>query len=256
MLSADKELKDASARDPFPMDAMERRRDLIESALAPPEPDDAVVLSVKDFKIRLADTEAGRNSASMLIDKMYSWRGYAGVSRVQPSLNRITLTAYMKEELIGTVTLAIDSTIGLLADEIFQEQLDRHRGPGRKLCELTKLAIDAKVNSKFALASLFHICFIYARRLHDCTDVFIEVNPRHRAYYERILGFTRLGELKTNPRVNAPAFLLWLDLDYVEEQIRKHGGTSDQAGMSRSLYPFFFSSREEAGITQRLIGLN
>ncbi|WP_420474428.1 N-acyl amino acid synthase FeeM domain-containing protein [Noviherbaspirillum sp. ST9] len=229
---------------------------MIESALAPSEPSDAVVLSVKDFKIRLADTDAGRNSASMLIDKMYSWRGYAGVQPVQASPNRITLTAYMKEELIGTVTLAIDSPIGLLADEIFQDQLDRHRGPGRKLCELTKLAIDAKVDSKFALASLFHICFIYACRLHDCTDVFIEVNPRHRAYYERVLGFTRLGELKTNPRVNAPAFLLWLDLEHVEQQILKHGGTSDQAGASRSLYPYFFSPREEAGITQRLINLN
>ncbi|OWW22856.1 hypothetical protein AYR66_13785 [Noviherbaspirillum denitrificans] len=187
---------------------------------------------------------------------MYSWRGYTGTQPLQSSPNRITLTAYMKEELIGTVTLAIDSPIGLLADEIFQDQLDRYRGPGRKLCELTKLAVDSKVDSKFALASLFHICFIYARRLHGCTDVFIEVNPRHRGYYERVLGFTRLGELKTNPRVNAPAFLLWLDLDHVEDQIQQHGGTSDQAAASRSLYPYFFSPREETGITQRLINLN
>jgi hypothetical protein len=256
MLSADQGVGSALARNLFPVFAMETQRDMIESTLAPPEPSDAIVLSVKDFKIRLADTEAGRNSASMLIDKMYSWRGYAATHTVQSSPNRITLTAYMKEELIGTVTLAIDSPIGLLADEIFQDQLDRYRGPGRKLCELTKLAIDAKVDSKFALASLFHICFIYARRLHGCTDVFIEVNPRHRAYYERVLGFTRLGELKTNPRVNAPAFLLWLDLDFVESQIQRYGGTSDQAGASRSLYPYFFSPREEVGITQRLINLN
>lgn len=256
MLSADHGFGGVHGRHRLPVFATEPRKEMIESALAPPEPMDAVVLSVKDFKIRLADTQSGRNSASMLIDKMYAWRGYAGVHSLQQVPNRITLTAYMKEELIGTVTLAIDSPTGLLADEIFQDQLDRHRGPGRKLCELTKLAVDAKVDSKFALASLFHICFIYARRLHDCTDVFIEVNPRHRAYYERILGFTRLGELKTNPRVNAPAYLLWLDLDFVEEQIQKHGGTSDQANALRSLYPYFFSPREEAGITQRLISLN
>jgi hypothetical protein len=214
------------------------------------------VLSIKDFKIRLADTEAGRNSASMLINKMYSWRGYAGSHEVRENPNRITLTAYMRDSLIGTVTLAIDSPVGLLADEIFKDELDRHRGPGRKLCELTKLAFDSSVHSKFALASLFHICFIYARRLHECSDVFIEVNPRHRLYYERMLGFTRLGELTANPRVNAPAYLLWLDLDYVEEQIRQFGGTSDHAEATRSLYPYFFSAREEAGITQRLITLN
>lgn len=256
MFSAHQGVAGAFVRNSYPIFAVEERRAMVESTLAPPEPSDAIVLSVKDFKIRLADTASGRNSASMLIDKMYSWRGYAGTHAVQASPNRITLTAYMKEELIGTVTLAIDSEVGLLADEIFQDQLDRYRGPGRKLCELTKLAVDAKVDSKFALASLFHICFIYARRLHNCTDVFIEVNPRHRVYYERILGFARLGELKSNPRVNAPAFLLWLDLEYVEEQIRKFGGTSDNADATRSLYPYFFSPREEAGITQRLANLN
>lgn len=231
-------------------------RGIIETDLSPPENASSVVLSIKDFKIRLADTEVGRNSASMLINKMYSWRGYEGSHQVQQNPNRITLTAYMKDALIGTVTLAIDSPVGLLADEIFKDELDRYRTPDRKLCELTKLAFDPKVRSKFALASLFHICFIYARRLHGCSDVFIEVNPRHRLYYERMLGFQRLGDLKTNPRVNAPAYLLWLGIDYVEEQIRQFGGTSNHAEATRSLYPYFFSSREEEGLTQRLITLN
>lgn len=217
---------------------------------------DDVLLNKRDFRIRLADTEAGRNSASMLINKMYSWRGYAGSHQVQENPNRITLTASDRDTLIGTITLGIDSQVGLLADEIFKEEVDAYRSKGRKVCELTKLAFDASLNSKFALASLFHICFIYGRRLHHCTDVFIEVNPRHRVFYERMLGFKQLGELKANPRVNAPAYLLWLDLDYVEEQITKFGGTSDHPETTRTLYPYFFSPREEAGITQRLIALN
>jgi hypothetical protein len=230
---------------------------LVERILWPPESgSDIAALSDKDFKIRLADTEAGRNSASMLINKRYAWRGYSGVKPLQQNPSRITLTAYMKDVLVGTVTLAIDSSAGLLADEVFKDELDRFRRPGRKLCELTKLAVDNTVNSKFALASLFHICFIYGRRLHQCTDVFIEVNPRHRVFYERMLGFTRLGEIRSNPRVNAPAHLLRLDLDFVEEQILKFGGTSDHAGATRSLYPFFFSAREEAGLTRRLVELN
>lgn len=227
-----------------------------EMVLWPPEDSGDTALSIKDFKIRLADTEAGRNSASMLINKRYTWRGYAVMNTLQRSPNRITLTAYMKDVLVGTVTLAIDSSSGLSADEVFKDELDRHRGPGRKLCELTKLAIDANVNSKFALAALFHICFIYGRRLHHCSDLFIEVNPRHRYYYERMLGLSCLGEIRSNPRVNAPAHLLWLDLNYVEDQIRQFGGTSDHAGATRSLYPYFFSPREESGLTQRLITLN
>jgi len=221
-----------------------------------PDPDDTLVLSARDFSIRLADTESGRNSASMLISKMYSWRGYAGSHQLTQNPNRITLTAFMKDALIGTITLSIDSPIGLLADEIFKDEIDRHRSENRKLCELTKLAFDVKAQSAFAFAALFHICFIYARRFHQCTDAFIEVNPRHRRYYERMLGFRQKGDLRTNTRVDAPAYLLQLDLDYMEDQIRKYGGTSDCSEGVRSLYPYFFSPREEEGITQRLIVLN
>jgi hypothetical protein len=157
--------------------------------------------------------------------------------------------------VIGTVTLGIDSEEGLLADEIFKPEIDARRRAGGKVCELTKLAFDPDIRSKFALASLFHIVFIYGRRMHNCTDVFIEVNPRHRRFYETMLGFKRQCEIRTNPRVNAPAVLLWVDIGYVEEQIRKYGGTSDNPDTTRSLYPYFFSPREEAGIHGRLVSL-
>jgi hypothetical protein len=216
---------------------------------------DDFVIEQKNFKIRLADTEKGRNSASMLINKMYQWRGYGGGHQVRQHPSRLTLTASDHERVIGTVTLGIDSDEGLLADEIFRPEVDSFRARGRKVCEMTKLAFDPDIRSKFALASLFHIIFIYGRRIHGCTDVFIEVNPRHRRFYESMLGFKRQSEIRTNPRVNAPAYLLWADLDYVEEQIQIHGGSSDRAGHTRSLYPFFFSPREEAGIHQRLLAI-
>jgi hypothetical protein len=186
---------------------------------------------------------------------MYEWRGYGGAHQVKPHPSRLTLTASDEERVIGTVTLGIDSPDGLLADEIFRPEVDAFRARGKKVCEMTKLAFDPDIRSKFALASLFHIVFIYGRRMHGCTDVFIEVNPRHRRFYESMLGFKRQSEIRNNPRVNAPAYLLWADLDYVEEQIRIHGGTSDHPDNARSLYPYFFSLREEAGIHQRLISM-
>ena len=226
----------------------------LDSAALPNDADD-LVIEQKNFRIRLADTESGRNSASMLINKMYAWRGYGSAHQVKASPSRITLTASDKEKVIGTVTLGIDSEEGLLADEIFKPEIDKRRNAGGKVCELTKLAFDPDIRSKFALASLFHIVFIYGRRMHNCTDVFIEVNPRHRRFYETMLGFKRQCEMRTNPRVNAPAVLLWVDIGYVEEQIHKYGGTSDNPDTTRSLYPYFFSPREEAGIHGRLVSL-
>lgn len=213
------------------------------------------VIDHKTFGIRLADTDEGRNSASLLIDKMYSWRGYSGNHNIQENPNRITLTATDNSTVIGTITLGIDSPIGILADEIFKDQIDFYRNRGGKVCELTKLAFDFNIRSIMALASLFHVAFIYGRYLHKCTDVFIEVNPRHRRFYERMLGFKRQGEQKINPRVNAPAFLLCIDLDYVDQQIRKLGGSNSHPGAEKSLYPYFFSHREEEGIANRLFRL-
>lgn len=224
------------------------------SASADPANAEALI-ERKDFKIRLADTDHGRSSASMLINKMYGWRGYGDAHEIKGGPDRITLTATDKQYLIGTITLGIDSPSGLLADETFGKEIDAFRNTGGKACELTKLAIDPSGASKLALASLFHILFIYARRLNGCTDVFIEVNPRHRRFYESMLGFEQLGEERNNPRVNAPASLLWISLDSVERQIIEHGGTSDSAGRKRSLYPFFFSRAEEDGIYQRLVDI-
>ena len=142
-----------------------------------------MTIDQKTFAIRLADTDHGRNSASMLINKMYSWRGYSGAHDLHESPSRITLTASDKDTAIGTITLSIDSPIGILADEIFRDQVDIRRQLGGKVCELIKLAFDPNVRSKLVMASLFHVAYIYGRYIHKCTDVFIEVNPRHRRFY-------------------------------------------------------------------------
>jgi hypothetical protein len=212
-----------------------------------------VIVSQDKYGIRLTDTAEGRNSASMLINKMYAWRGYAGTHQIGDDPNRITLTAAEHGETVGTLTIGIDSPIGLAADQVFKEEMDAHRQRGAKLCEFTKFAFDTNVRSKTALANLFHLAVIYSRDIHHCTDIMIEVNPRHRRFYEHMLGFKREAELRMNPRVNAPAYLLRVNLAYVTEQIEMHGGTFSMGATERSFYPYFFSPREEAGIINRLL---
>jgi hypothetical protein len=205
------------------------------------------------YGIRLTDTAEGRNSASMLISKMYAWRGYGGAHHLSNDPNRITLTATDQDDTVGTLTVGIDSPIGLMADQIFKEEMDAHRQRGAKLCEFIKFAFDTNVRSKTTLANLFHLAVIYARDIHQCTDIMIEVNPRHRRFYEHMLGFTREADVRINPRVNAPAYLLRVNLEYVTEQIAQHGGTYDSGTTERSFYPYFFSPREETGIINRLL---
>lgn len=212
-----------------------------------------VIVNHDKYGIRLTDTAEGRNSASMLISKMYAWRGYAGTHQLSDDPNRITLTAADQGETVGTLTIGIDSPIGLAADQIFKAELDAHRERGARLCEFTKFAFDTNVRSKTALANLFHLAVIYARDINHCTDIMIEVNPRHRRFYEHMLGFVRETDVRTNPRVNAPAYLLRVSIDYVTDQINRHGGTFSSGTAERSFYPYFFSPREEAGIINRLL---
>ncbi len=204
--------------------------------------------------IRLTDTAEGRNSASLLISKMYAWRGYAGEHKLEDDPNRLTLTACDQGEVVGTLTIGLDSHVGLLADAAFKEEIDRFREAGARICEVSKFAFDTAVRSKLGLASMFHLALIYARDFYKCTHVFIEVNPRHRRFYEQMLGFRQQGEMKINARVNAPAYLLAVDLEYVTEQIRMHGGTGPGNTAERSFFPLFFSAREERAIIERLRG--
>ena len=62
------------------------------------DPPDDLVIEQKNFRIRLADTENGRNKASMLINKMYAWRGYGNGHQVKANPSRITLTANMRSK--------------------------------------------------------------------------------------------------------------------------------------------------------------
>ena len=214
-----------------------------------------ILLERSDFQVRLADTRGRRNKSSLLINRMYSWRGYKRHAGTDPALdlNRITLQACHADSVFGTLTVAFDSDTGLAADALYRAEIDAYRNAGAKVCELTRLAVDPKDGSKEVLGALFHLAYIFGGLLRGATDVFIEVNPRHVSLYKRMLDFTQAGECKLCERVDAPAVLLHLEVSYVAEQIARYGGHHGRG--KRSLYPYFFSKQEEHGLARRIARL-
>lgn len=203
--------------------------------------------------IRLADCDGQRNRANMLLNRMYSWRGYGSNHQLPAAPNCMTFTASSGEATIGTLTLTVDSAAGLAADATFKDDIQRFRdAPGAKLCELTKFAFDTSSPARPRLAALFHVIFIYGSMHYACTDLFIEVNPRHTRFYEAMLGFTKVGAVRTNTSVDAPSQLMWLNVADIRRQIDKHAAEGPNG---RSLYSHFFSSKEEKGLYGRLAGL-
>lgn len=208
----------------------------------------------RTITVRLADSNTSRNSAKMLINRRYSWRGYGDKHRLSDSASHSTFTASTEDQTIGTITLAVDSLSGLAADVTFKDEIDKFRTvSGSKVCELTKLAFDSELPSKPLLAALFHIVFIHGQLKYNCTDLFIEVNPRHRRFYEAMLGFATVGPQRHNQSVSAPSQLMWLKVSNIRKRIDEAMNPLREQ-ICRSLYPFFFSSIEERVIHSRLRG--
>lgn len=203
------------------------------------------------FHVRVARSARRQADAGLLLRKMYAWRGYAFDVERNQRANKITLYAETGGVVVGTMSLCLDRG-GLPADENFGDQLESLRRQGRRLCEPSQLAID-KGMSQRVFAALIHTSYIYAHNIQDFTDYVIEVNPRHVAFYKRMLGFADFSGARACPRVGAPAVLLRLPLDYMGAQIRRWGGVMEQHGAARSFYPYFFPVWDEPGITARLV---
>ena len=208
-------------------------------------------LDLQVFHIRMANSAGRREAASLLIRKMYGWRGYSVDAIAPHEANKITLYAETGGVVVGTLSLCLDSETALPADENFGDKLEALRAQKRRLCEPSRLAIDKGV-TKRVFASLIHISYIYAHNIHGYTDYIIEVNPRHVMFYKRMLGFVEFGEERQCTRVGAPAVLLRLPLSDMGTMIRNWGGLMEQHGEERSFYPYFFPSWDEPGITSRL----
>ncbi len=204
------------------------------------------------LSIRVADNPVHRTHASSLIQRRYAWRGYAANPLEADSAARVTLSACAEEATLATVTIGIDSPEGLYVGRLYPDVVQQLRDEGRKLAEFTKLAVDESVRSHAVLGAIFHVASLYIIDLHRCTDVLIEVNPRHASFYQRMLGFKAVADERNDPAVNAPAVLLRLDLEHCTREIARLGGCSRSGRVERSFYPYFYAPEEAARIFRRL----
>jgi len=185
----------------------------------------------RELNATIASSREELSAAGDLVTRRYAWRGYMVDARPldapapgESKGSAITLIASdAAGETVGTLTLGLDGPEGLLVDEVYGTELDAIRAAGRRVCELTRLAVDMGADSKAVLAALFSLAFLLGRVLHKATDVFIEVNPRHVAFYQRALGFVVAAGEQICERVKAPSVLLRLDTEKLEARLRDFG---------------------------------
>lgn len=213
------------------------------------------------YHMLVASGLAMRHRAYALAHRVYHGCGYASDEQTPAcspfDSNPDTLTLLAVDDQgrdAATITLVFDSAAGLPSDEIYASELGALRGQGRKLVEVTRLAIgEEHQRSKTLLVRLFNFIYIFAHRVKGYDDFVIEVNPRHVNYYRRLLMFEQSGPERPCPRVQgAPAVLLRLDLAVPEREIRRVGGAGAASG-ERTLYPHFYSWLEEGAVAAFLV---
>lgn len=239
--------------DALPLAEDQRRREVTSSC----EPTKSRPVVVQQFVFPEAQFSVGLwrsgqspQSADHLVSQAYSSLGYRSESCGSPSSERsATLQATHNDRTYGTLTINFDGPDGLQADILYPEELAALRRRG-SVCEFTRLAVDRSMSGREVLCALFYMAYAFAHRIHDVDHLVIEVNPRHEAFYRRMLGFERGGDEKLCPRVNAPAVLMQLNFAHTREQIAK-ARQADRHTYA-ALYRFALPAREESALVRRM----
>ncbi|MHB8287158.1 MAG: GNAT family N-acetyltransferase [Caulobacteraceae bacterium] len=161
---------------------------------------------------RIATSAEDLRAAAQLVNDQYARRDY-GADHVIPG--GATFIAEQDDQVVGTVTLLVKDT---------------------KVCELVRLASTAR--STQILAGLFALAFHHGTAVSSCSELRIEVNPRHVGFYRAALGFEPVGPQYVNAEVNAPAQMMRIGVATIGRLIAERP--------SRTLYAHFPQAKVDA----------
>lgn len=97
--------------------------------------------------------------------------------------------------VVGTLTLILDSPLGLPLESVCTEQVNALRSKGARLAELVALAVDPEFRRSNVMMYLYKLAFAYAR-LKGVTDLCCAVTRHHVEFYRQVLLFEPIGHLK------------------------------------------------------------
>lgn len=111
--------------------------------------------------------------------------------------------------LVGTLSVYADLDGGLPLDGVYRNEIDALRQSGRRLVEVGLFA-DRREHIHRAADGLFELMrFAYYFGSHlKADDGIIGVHPRHAPFYMRLLGFEKIGPVRSYPTVKDRAVVL------------------------------------------------
>jgi hypothetical protein len=178
----------------------------------------------RTLEVKIASERTELEDAFRLLASSYQARGYEMPStklfrytpfHVLP--DTITLVAKQDDRVVATLSLVPDTALlGLPMECIYGPEIGELRRRGLRMAEATSLADRDLSGREFILVFKTFIKVVMQHHVRQGGDTWvITVNPRHRGFYLKVLGFQPLGPCRSYPMVQdhpAEAFLLNVDL--------------------------------------------
>lgn len=182
-----------------------------------------------------------------------------GLIDASPSLLRVracelspamaTFVARSCSGVVGVMSVIGDSPeLGLPSDPVFGRELAVLRDRGRRVAEITNLAITPEFRKTSVFLGLARAVLAWGMDL-GFDDGFAALSPKHGPYFERILCFTPWGERRSY-RLDAddPVRGFRLDLRGFESALCE---VDRSLGERAALHAWFFASNPFRGASQR-----
>jgi hypothetical protein len=179
-----------------------------------------------DIELKIASTRAEREAAFELTYGAYVRAGLCEshvsglrATRFQLLSSTDILIAQQGDEVISTLSLVRDGSLGLPMEQVYAEEVATRRDVGLRLAEVSCLA-DRRQSTARNFGLYCDLCSLMvqlAQKL-DIDQLLAVVHPRHAPLYRRYMGFQQIGDYHDYPAVRGnPGVALSLDLQMSPE---------------------------------------
>lgn len=177
-----------------------------------------------DVVVKIASEPEEHDAAARLTFDAYAGRGLVdqrGVPvRVTPFLmlpSTVKFVALRGGEVVATISLILDSKLGLPMECIFGAELAALRAQGRRLAEVGALAVKKEHRGNGLVMLVYKTMWAAAVRLLEVQDLVVAVHPDAQPAYTSPLRFVPLSAgVRRYPGLEANALAVGLRLDLVE----------------------------------------
>jgi hypothetical protein len=183
----------------------------------------------REIQVKMASEAAEWDQAFRLVAATYQARGWnppdAGPVRFTPYHtlpDTVTFVAKHGSDVVATLSLVQDNALlGLPMQSIYASEIESLRRDGRRLVEVTSLADSGLSLREFVPVFLTLMRLLSQYTISQGADTWvISINPRHRSFYRKVMGFVPLGPWRAYPQVqNHPAEAYLLDMPLLKANV-------------------------------------